>query len=64
MEDKEKKKEKKPINDAERVAKIMVENMIANMADPNFEEKRERILQGAVDKVLKKRNNNTDEDKS
>ncbi|MBY9005670.1 MAG: hypothetical protein KGD63_02840 [Candidatus Lokiarchaeota archaeon] len=57
MENKEEKKKKIPINDAERVAKIMVDNMIANMADPNFEEERERRLQDARDRVLENRKN-------
>ena len=57
MENKEEKKKKIPISDAERVAKIMVDNMIANMADPNFEEERERRLQDARDRVLENRKN-------
>ncbi len=56
---KEKKKEnnemKEPLNDAERIANIMVKNMITNMADPDFNNKREEYLQKAVDIALKKR---------
>jgi hypothetical protein len=39
----------------EEIAKIMVENMKANMADPDFWLKKERIHQKATEKVLKER---------
>jgi len=51
----EEKKKKERDKSAEEVAKIMVENMKANMADPDFWLKRERIRQEALNKVLKKR---------
>jgi len=40
---------------AEEIAKIMVENMKANMNNPNFWIEKERRQQKAADKVLKKR---------
>jgi len=49
------KKKKEKDQKAEEIAKIMVENMKANMADPDFWLKRERIRQEAFKKVLKKR---------
>ena len=51
----EKKEKKEKDQNAEEIAKIMVENMKANMADPDFWLKRERIRQKALDEVLKKR---------
>jgi hypothetical protein len=70
-----KKKEKKEKDEtAEDIAKIMVENMKANIADPDFWLKRERIRQEAFKKVLesrkereeaeKKRSNEKKEEKS
>ncbi len=46
---------KKKDQNAEEIARIMVENMKANMVDPDFWEKRERRRQKALDEVLKKR---------
>lgn len=43
---------------AEEIAKIMVANMQANMNDPNFLLEKERKLQKAADKVLKKEKEN------
>lgn len=40
---------------AEEIAKIMVENMKANMENPNFLIEKERRQQEAADKVLKRR---------
>lgn len=51
----EEKKKKEKDQNAKEIAKIMVENMKANMADPDFWLKRERIRQKALDEVLKKR---------
>jgi DNA-binding transcriptional regulator of glucitol operon len=48
------KKKNKKIQSVEEVAKIMVENM----KDPEFLDRHERLLQKAVDEVLKKRKNN------
>ncbi len=55
MSEEEKEKSAKKNQTAEEVAKILVENMKANMADPEFWDKRERRLQEAADKVLEKR---------
>lgn len=51
----EDKKKKEKDQNAEEIARIMVENMKANMADPDFWLKRERIRQKALEEVLKKR---------
>ena len=40
---------------AKEIAEIMVENMKANMANPDFLIERERIRQKAAHKVLKER---------
>lgn len=40
---------------AEDIARIMVENMKKNREDPDFFEKKEKILQEARNKVLKRR---------
>ena len=48
----EEKKKKDKNQKAEEIAKIMVENMKANMADPDFWEKRERRRQEALNEVL------------
>ena len=40
---------------AEEIAKIMVENMKANMENPDFWIEKERRQQEAADKVLKRR---------
>lgn len=42
-------------NAAKEITKIMVENMKANMENPNFWIEKERRMQRAADKVLKKR---------
>ncbi|TFF86298.1 MAG: hypothetical protein EU517_00605 [Promethearchaeota archaeon] len=51
----EEKKKKEKDRNAEEVAKIMIENMKANMADPDFLLERERRRQEALKKVLKER---------
>ncbi|TXT60153.1 MAG: hypothetical protein BAJALOKI2v1_130035 [Promethearchaeota archaeon] len=50
------KKEKKSETNrrAEEIAKVFVENMLANMTDPEFLIKKERRMQEAANKVLKK----------
>ena len=58
MSEENKKKEKD--QRAEEIARIMVENMRANMADPDFWLKKERIRQKAAEKVLKKRRKRED----
>ena len=55
IEEKDESKTQKKEHTAEEVAKIMVENMIANMKYPNFLDEREERLQKAADEVLKKR---------
>ena len=60
----EEKKKKKKDQNAEEVAKIMVENMKANMADPDFWLKRERIRQEALNKVLKNRKEREEAEKN
>jgi hypothetical protein len=60
MEEKEEKKEKR-IQTADEVAQAMVENIKANMNNPDFLDEQERYRQQALDEVLKKRkerNNN------
>ena len=54
MEEKEEKKEKR-IQTADEVAQAMVENMKANMNNPDFLDEQERYRQEALDEVLKKR---------
>ena len=54
MEEKEEKKVKKT-QTADEVAQAMVENMIANMNNPDFDEEQERYRKQALDKILKKR---------
>ena len=55
IEEKNDTKTKKKGQSAEEVAKAMVENMKANMENPNFWDEREKLLQDAADEVLKKR---------
>ena len=55
IEEKNDTKTKKKGQSAEEVAKAMVENMKANMENPNFLDEREKLLQDAADEVLKKR---------
>jgi hypothetical protein len=50
----EENKEKKE-QTAEEVAAIMVENMIKNIEDPDFLNKKDKMLQEAADEVIKKR---------
>ncbi len=50
----EENKEKKE-QTAEEVAAIMVENMIKNIQDPDFLNKKDKMLQEAADEVIKKR---------
>ncbi|MBY9004150.1 MAG: hypothetical protein KGD73_09290 [Candidatus Lokiarchaeota archaeon] len=54
MEEKKEKKEKKT-QTGEEVAQAMVENMKANMNNPDFLDEQERYRQQALDEVLKKR---------
>lgn len=54
MEEKKEKAEKKN-QTAEEIAKIMVENMKANMNDPDFFIKKERIRQEIAHRVIKER---------
>ena len=53
MEEKEDNKEKKSQN-ADEIARIMVENMKANMNDPDFLDRKERIRDEVTHEVLKK----------
>ena len=48
-------KDKKSNQDAEDVAKIMVENMKANMTDPDFLHKKELMQDEVTKKVIKQR---------
>jgi hypothetical protein len=54
MNEKKKSESSKKNDKAEEIAKIMVENMKANMANPNFLLEKERRLQEAANKVIKK----------
>ena len=54
MEDKKDKKEKR-LQTGDEVAQAMVENMKANMSNPDFLDEQERYRQQALDKVLEKR---------
>jgi len=56
IDEKDDNKKKKKDQTAREIAEIMVENMKANMANPNFWAEKEERLQKARDKVLKKRN--------
>ncbi|MFX1396271.1 MAG: hypothetical protein ACFFAS_04420 [Promethearchaeota archaeon] len=49
---------------AKDIAKIMVENMKANMKDPDFFNKKERRMQEARYKVLKERKNREEKQQS
>ena len=60
MKEEEKSSSKSKNQMAEDVAKVMVENMKKNMEDPNFLDDKERRLQKARDKVLKKRGKRRD----
>jgi hypothetical protein len=62
MEEKEEKKEKR-IQTADEVAQAMVENMKANMNNPDFLDEQERYRQQALDKVLKKRKERNNHEK-
>jgi hypothetical protein len=55
IEEKDESKTKKKGQSAEEIAKAMVENMKANMANPNFWAEKEERQQEALDKVLKER---------
>lgn len=55
IEEKDESKTKKKGQSAEEVAKTMVENMKANMENPNFWNEKEERQQQALDEVLKKR---------
>lgn len=54
MGNKKERKEKK-VQTADEIAQIMVENMKANMNNPDFFAEKEQRMQAARDKVLKKR---------
>ncbi|MBY9019163.1 MAG: hypothetical protein KGD66_10070 [Candidatus Lokiarchaeota archaeon] len=62
MEEKEEKKEKR-IQTADEVAQAMVENMKANMNNPDFLDEQERYRQQALDEVLKKRKERNNHEK-
>ncbi|MBY8991403.1 MAG: hypothetical protein KGD58_11665 [Candidatus Lokiarchaeota archaeon] len=55
IKDKDKEKTEKEEHSAEEVAKAMIENMIANMKNPNFLDEKEERLQKAANEVIKKR---------
>lgn len=55
LEEKENNKTKNKNKRAEEIAKIMVENMKANMKNPNFLIEKEERLQKAAHKVIKRR---------
>lgn len=55
MEEKDDRKSQKKEQTANEVAEIMVENMKANMENPNFWAEKEERMQKARNKVLKKR---------
>ena len=58
MNDKDDKGESKD-QSAKEIAEIMVQNMIANMNDPNFLDEKERRLQEAAAKVIEERKKKT-----
>ena len=51
----EEEKQEKKDQTAKDVAEVMLENMIKNMDDPDFFNKREKIKQEATDEILKRR---------
>ncbi|MFW9902381.1 MAG: hypothetical protein ACFFDY_14025 [Candidatus Thorarchaeota archaeon] len=55
IDEKDESKTEKKSQSAEEIAEIMVENMKANIANPNFWAEKEERLQKARDEVLKKR---------
>ena len=55
IDEEDKTKSKKKDQTAEEIAQIMVENMKANMANPNFWVEKEEALRKARDKVLKEK---------
>ena len=55
IEEKDDSKTQKKEHTAKEVAKIIVENMMANMNNPNFWNEREERLQKAAEAVIKKR---------
>ena len=55
IDEKDEDETKKKGQTAKEIAEIMVENMKANMANPNFWAEKEERLQKARDKVLKER---------
>jgi hypothetical protein len=55
MSEEKKGKEKSKGQTAKEVAEAMVANMKANMEDPEFLDKRERLIDAAMKKVLEKR---------
>lgn len=55
MSEEKKEREKSKGHTAKDVAEAMVANMKANMADPEFWDKRDRISEEVMKKVLEKR---------
>lgn len=55
MSKEEKEEDKKKLQTAKEVAEIMAANMAANMKDPDFLDRKERIRQEAANKVIKER---------
>jgi hypothetical protein len=55
LSEKKEEKEKSKGQSAQEVAEVMVANMKANMEDPEFWDRKERIRQNALNKVLEKR---------
>jgi hypothetical protein len=55
IKDKDNNKTKKKEQSAEEIAKIMAENMKANMENPNFLAEKEERIQKAANEAIKKR---------
>ena len=55
MEEKDEKKKPKKEQTAKEIAEIMVENMKANMNNPNFWTEKEEIQAKVIKKILKER---------
>ena len=55
MSEEKKEREKSKGQTAKDVAEAMVANMKVNMEDPDFWDKRERMIEAATKKVLEKR---------
>ncbi|MFX1568581.1 MAG: hypothetical protein ACFFCV_09450 [Promethearchaeota archaeon] len=63
IDEKDESKTEKKGQSAKEIAEIMVENMKANMANPNFWAEKEERLQEARDKALKKLKERQDNEK-